>query len=118
MEKRCSNSAHSLHPRPTPCSTLAHPAHSCSSRPPDPAPVHFVQVCLMGLQSRYVVSTSDDGHIFIWDMLNGSLVNMLAGAQGSHCVQVRRRVLGGEINLKTKKRMAERGGVWCAARWL
>ncbi len=35
------------------------------------------QVALMGSGSQYVVSGSDDGHIFVWERATGSLVNLL-----------------------------------------
>lgn len=50
----------------------------------------------MGQRSRYVVSASDDGHLFVWDLESGELLNMLAGAEGDHSVQVRGRGAGGQ----------------------
>ena len=42
----------------------------------------------MGERSRYVVSASEDGHIYVWDLASGNLLNMLRSAEGDQCVQV------------------------------
>ncbi|GAX80027.1 hypothetical protein CEUSTIGMA_g7466.t1 [Chlamydomonas eustigma] len=44
-------------------------------------------VALMGQRSQFVVTCSDDGHLFVWDLSSGELLNMCPGAQGDHCVQ-------------------------------
>ena len=45
------------------------------------------QVALMGSGSQYVVSGSDDGHIFVWERATGSLVNLLRSSDsGVSCV--------------------------------
>ena len=35
------------------------------------------QVALMGARGEFVVSGSDDGHVFVWDRASGRLANML-----------------------------------------
>ncbi|CAL8470916.1 g10458 [Coccomyxa elongata] len=45
------------------------------------------EVALMGSGSQYVVSGSDDGHIFIWERATGALVNLLLSSDsGVSCV--------------------------------
>ena len=39
----------------------------------------IAQVALMGPHSEFVLSGSDDGHIFAWDRASGRLLNILRG---------------------------------------
>jgi WD40 repeat protein len=44
-------------------------------------------VALMGSRSQYVVSGSDEGHIFVWERGTGALVNLLRSSDaGVSCV--------------------------------